>query len=423
MIIEGHFVTHEREFEGQVEVLDGIIARVGIDTELGTPDFKYPRTHRVFPGMSDIHIHAREDATGKQCHKETYTTANAAALNGGVVAAGAMPNQPEPVTTLDRLAWHAQAHADLPVSFMNYVGIGPNTEPLEGDLAHKLYTGPSVGDLFFTSEQGVRDALTRYVGRNVSFHVEDFDVLMENEGQPTHQLRRPVHAVNTALAYVLPMIEEFELDAKLCHWSTGGESFEMIQAHRARQQAAGKSRTTLEVSPLHLIFDADMLKIAPQGWPYVQMNPALQGTEHRVALVEGLRDGTIDYLATDHAPHTLEEKFKKFADLVEGGETREQAYLRLLDSNPAKCNARACLNGTSGTPQLDTYGLVAAWLITDQGFTPERVAEVTSYNPGKFMSRFSDAKLGDIAVGYDGSFTVLDMGLQQLCRERILKQK
>jgi dihydroorotase len=310
------------------------------------------------------------------------------------------------------------------VTFLNYVGVGPNTNPLLENVPYKVYTGPSVGDLFFENEEQLRNSLQRYTGKPISFHVEDYGVLMVKSEKETHTLRRPVECVETALQYVLAMIEEFSIPAKLCHWSTGGESFEMIRQHRERNIIAGLPYTTIEVSPLHLLYDEDMLKYAPERWPYVQMNPALQSVEHRRDLIEGLRNGFIDYVATDHAPHTLDEKFVNF---VEGTKelrlSPEEWYLHLKGTSLAECQRRSVLDGTSGTPQLDTYGLIAAWLLGENGFSPQDVARVTSYNPGVFLNQFVDRKFGKIAEGYQGSLTVLDLSSSTKIERTMLQTK
>ena len=102
---------------------------------------------------------------------------------------------------------------------------------------------------------------------------------------------------------------------------------------------------TAEVTPHHVFFDTAQItptRIAP----WMQMNPPLRSPADRAAMLEALRDGTADYLATDHAPHTLAEKER----------------------------------GVSGQPHLDTYGPFVTWLLVEQGFTPERIAAICSAN-------------------------------------------
>src|SRR5579862_8468146 len=92
MIIEGTLADVDGVGPGQVRIENGTIAEVG--RQLGKPDHVFGDQCLIFAGMGDIHIHAREDVTGKETHKETFTTAAAAALHGGVVHVADMPNNP-----------------------------------------------------------------------------------------------------------------------------------------------------------------------------------------------------------------------------------------------------------------------------------------------------------------------------------------
>jgi len=148
---------------------------------------------------------------------------------------------------------------------------------------------------------------------------------------------------------------------------------------------------TAEATPHHLFFDDSMLTEA--NHKALQMNPPLRGPKDRLALIEALRDGLVDYIATDHAPHTLEEKAV----------------------------------GVSGVPLLDTYGAFATWLMAEHGFTPQGIARVCAYNPGRFVKEFLPAGLGEgygvIAPGYVGSLTVLDLKSPWLVRREEMKTK
>lgn len=418
IIVEGQCVHTDgvRFQQIDIDTKTGLITRVG--NSLGKPTYSFSKTHLIFAGFGDVHIHAREDETGQQTYKEEYATA--AAVHGGVVHAACMPNTPFPLTTKEQLHWHQEKCLSFPISFLHYVGVGPETLPLSISVPYKVFTGHSVGKLFFKNENELRDVLQHYRGQHVSFHVEDYDILEANKTARTHQQRRPIACVEKALTYVLAIIEDYNLKAKLCHWSVGGKSIEMIAAHRTKGY-----NTTLEVSPLHLYFDADMLKTMPEMWPYVQMNPALQGKEHRQELLQLLKEGFIDYLATDHAPHTLAEKFKQFEPPKGNSMTCEEYYLYLKDYDLAECQRLACLDSISGTPQLDTYALFTTWLMKEHGFSPENIALVCAENPGAFVNQFhtGNGKFGRIEQGYYGSFTVLDMNTSTIVKREALKTK
>ncbi len=425
LIYEGKIVNADSDvFEAQVEVNPntGLIEEVlplASNKKLGTPFIKFSPDSIIFPGMGDLHVHGREDDTGKHMYKEEYRTLGNAALNGGLVYVGVMPNTPNPLTNEEHLHWHRKRIVEVshPVTILNYVGIGRNTQPIRGEkVPYKAYTGPSVGDLFFKNKAELEEALQQYPKENISFHVEDYDVLQACKSKKTHSERRPIECVEVALGYLLPMIEKYDIQAKLCHWSVGERSFDMIKEHR--ESMAKKNlgyNTTIEVSPLHLLFDSDMLAEHPEFWPYVQMNPSIQGREHRLLLIKGLKEGFIQYVATDHAPHDINiDKFKNFARFKEKypNKSNEGIYRIMLSENPGLCKSICCEDGTSGAPWLDTYSFVVSDLVVNQRFTPQDIARVASYNPGCFVNDFLDDSygkgFGKIEPGYQGSFTVIN---------------
>jgi dihydroorotase len=381
VIVEGELADIDGVRHGQVCIEDGTIVAVG--SALGTPDHVFDAGCLVFAGMGDIHVHARQDVTGLDNHKETFATASAAALHGGVVHVADMPNNP--AAPVDDAGYAAKerlaAEADLPVTFTLYAGIGPGTRPLARAVPYKAYMGPSVGDLYFRSLEELDRTLASYRGQAVSFHCEDPALLEQHRAAPTHEARRPPECELSATCFALALIEKYGLAGKLCHYSVG-EGLPLIREARARGLPV-----TAEVTPHHLFFDTSM--ITDRSRPWMQMNPPLRGPADREALLEALRDGTADYLATDHAPHTVAEKER----------------------------------GMSGQPHLDTYGPFVTWLLVEKGFPPQRVAAVCSANPGAFVSRFCSERFGRLAPGYVGSLTVLDLRHPSTVRREELRTR
>lgn len=381
MIVEGLLADIDGVRHGQVVIEQGLIQAVG--SGLGRADRVFGDDCLIFAGMGDIHIHAREDVTQRECHKETFATAAAAALHGGVVHVADMPNNPAaPVTDASYAAKEALiAKADLPVVFTLYAGIGPGTRPLQRNVPYKAYMGPSVGDLFFRTLEELDQTLAHYRGRAVSFHCEDPVLLEEHRHAPTHELRRPPECELSATRFALTMIEKHALVGKLCHYSVG-EGLPLIRAAKQLGLAV-----TAEVTPHHVFFDTAGITDTNRGW--MQMNPPLRAPADRLAMLEALRDGTADYLATDHAPHTLEEKAR----------------------------------GISGQPHLDTYGPFVTWLLVEQGFTPQRIAAICCANPGTFVNPYQPARFGRLQAGYIGSLTVLNLKKPATIRREDLRTK
>lgn len=387
----------------------------------------------IFAGFGDVHIHARQDSTGEQCYKETYETAADAALHGGVVHVSAMPNPPLPVTDGQQFSWHRGHVKQLnhPVVILNYLGVDLTTTPLgrREEFLYKCFFGKSVGDLTVMYASDLDKILAKYRGEYVSFHVEYEPIVRASVSGRTHSDRRPVACVNEGLRLLLPLIEKYEIKAKLCHWSTSVESLDLIKEYRDRG-----CDIMIEVSPLHLLFDTSMTDEDSSLWMQIQMNPAIQSPEHRLGLIKGLRDGFIDMLATDHAPHTEEEKYIAFAKFTEQfpGKTNMEIADAIREGNPELFDETCVENNTSGAPWLDTYAPVCTWLMKEHGFRSHDIARVAAYNPGQFVNRFLPSQFPDrdfgngfgyVAPGYVGSLTVLNREKPTVIKREDLKTK
>ncbi len=382
MIIAGQIVDETGVGPGQIRIDGETIAAV--EPKTGAADVEFGDDCLIFAGMGDIHIHARDDISEAETYKEDFCTASAAAIAGGVVHVADMPNNH--VAPIDDATYRAKlAHLQrrqAAVHITLYAGIGPGTRPLSFSVPYKAYMGPSVGGLFFTSLQQLDDTLAHYRGCPVSFHCEDPVLLESHQHAPTHEQRRPPECEVSATRFALQMIEKYDLTGKLCHYSVG-EGLPLIRAARARGL-----RVTCEVTPHHLYYD--LAQVTPENRGWMQMNPPLRGPDDRRAMLAALRDGTLDYLATDHAPHTLEEKAR----------------------------------GISGQPHLDTYGPFVTWLIGEQGFSPAQVARFCCVNPGEFVNPYTaPQRYGRIAPGYTAALTVLNLNRPTTVRRADLKTK
>ncbi len=375
--IEGNFVNAESSFYGRVEIdrKTGLIQTVG--EPLGEADLIVEKGF-IFPGFVDLHIHAREDASGQQTYKEDFESAAQAAAHGGVVCAADMPNNSTAPITSETYLVKKDLCKDKAIDFLLYAGIGPGAKPLSFPVPYKVFMGPSVGYLFFKNFKQLEETIKSYRGCSISFHCENPAMIREDE--------RPPQAEISAIEFALKLIQIYNLRGNICHCSTK-EGIEKIREAKRRG-----ARVTCEVTPHHLYFDESMLQgspppLLPKKW--WRVNPPLRSPKDRKALLKALLDGTIDYLASDHAPHTKEEKEK----------------------------------GLSGMPHLDTYGAFCTWLMAEQNFKPEDIARVCSYNPGLFVNNFSREKCGKIEKGYLASFTILDLETPTIVSAKDLKTK
>lgn len=379
---------HQIRFDDE----SGLILEVG---ELGiqNPDHTFGDDCLLFAGMGDVHIHAREDVSGQNTYKEDFITAHEAMRNGGVCHAGDMPNNPIPPVDKksyeDKVILGEKARGEL----WFYAGIGPGTNPLPYSVPYKVYMGPSIGDLFFRDLPTLDDALERYKNQWVSFHCEDPEVLEDFQGENHHHERRPVKAEAVATRDAISLIEKYALKGKLCHYSSH-EGLELVRQARLRGVDV-----SLEVTPQHLYFAIDEL---PENlYKPLQMNPPIRHSLDRKTLMEALKNGEIQYLATDHAPHSKEEKER----------------------------------GHSGLTGLDTYGPFVCWLLA-KGLSPSIIAKVSSENPGDFFNHFLPSwkkispvynkmghGVGYLRPGFRANFTILNLKKPILIEEKNLRTK
>ncbi|MBC7427844.1 MAG: amidohydrolase family protein [Bacteriovorax sp.] len=362
----------------------GLITRVE-DAVKGqdSVDYFYGDDCLLFAGMGDIHIHAREDVSQKNIYKEDFKTTCCAAINGGVVHVADMPNNPIPPVDDESYLnkFRLTEKMDLPI--LLYAGIGPSTRPLTFSVPYKVYMGPSIGELFFKDNESLDEVLVHYKNEWVSFHCEDPVILEQNKSRSTHETRRPVSAEIMATDIALKLIKKYNLKGKLCHYSAGEGLKAIISAKKEGVNV------TCEVTPQHLYYSIEKLeKKSTREQIFFQMNPPIRHESDRLALINAVKAGDIDYLATDHAPHSQEEKEK----------------------------------GMSGLPGLDTYGAFVTWLILDQNIDTKSVAKIVSEGPGLFFNQFLQelnlksplfkkwgSGFGFLQVGFSASFSILNL--------------
>lgn len=360
-------------------------------------DYFYDDDCLLFAGMGDIHIHAREDVSGKNTYKEDFQSTCCAALNGGVLHVADMPNNPVPPIDDESYLQKFELTKKSDVPILLYAGIGPATRPLSFLVPYKAYMGPSIGELFFKDNQSLDDVLVHYKKQHVSFHCEDPEILEKHKNESTHGTRRPVSAEIMATETALLLIEKYDLKGKLCHYSAGAGLAAIIAAKNKGVNV------TCEVTPQHLYYSMEKLKEkSPIEQTYFQMNPPIREESDRLSLINAIKEGHIDFLATDHAPHSKEEKNK----------------------------------GMSGLPGLDTYGPFVTWLLLDQKISPQMVAKIASEAPGQFFNQFLlslnkksslfkkwGRGFGFIAPGFSASFSVLNLSRPMKVEVKNLKTK
>ena len=293
-----------------ISVRDGRIVSINRDVE-PTPGASVIDLNNatVFPGFVDVHVHLREPGFS---YKETIRTGTLASARGGYAHVCPMPNLspvPDSVEHLGEQLKLIEKDACIHVHPFGAITVGEMGEEmadLEGMAPH--VAGFSDDGKGVQSEDMMREAMLRAkkLGKIISAHCEDNSLLHGGYIHDGEYARLHGHRGICSesewgpIKRDLKLVEETGCAYHVCHISTR-ESVRLIREAKARGV-----NVTCEVGPHYLVFnDMDLIEDAR-----FKMNPPIRSEEDRLALIEGLKDGTIDMIATDHAPHSAEEKGK-----------------------------------------------------------------------------------------------------------------
>ena len=261
----------------------------------------------IVPGLCDVHVHFREPGFS---YKETIASGSAAAAHGGYTAVCTMPN----LVPVPDSAEHLQVQLDA-IKRGAAIKVLPYGAITVGEKGERLADMEAMSDkvcAFSDDGKGVqndemmREAMTaaKRLGKIIAAHCEDNSLLFGGYIHDGEYARMHGHrGISSASEYKqierdLRLAEETGCAYHVCHISTK-ESVELI-----RQAKARGVNVTCETAPHYLVLcDEDM-----QEDGRFKMNPPLRSREDKKALIEGIKDGTIDMIATDHAPHSAEEK-------------------------------------------------------------------------------------------------------------------
>ncbi|MWG34961.1 dihydroorotase [Halomarina oriensis] len=369
-----------------VRVRDGRIVTVGRNLQENDDRVLDAHGNLLLPGAIDVHVHFREPGDS---HKETWTTGSRSAAAGGVTTVVDQPNTDPPTTTGEAFDEKAALARDSLVDYGINGGVTPDWDP------DSLFERPlfALGEVFLadsTGDMGIdvdlfREALERARDADVpvTVHAEDADLFSEAarersdvpESDPLGSTRdggRPADAD----AWSAFRTAEAEIAAveRACDVAVDAGTTIHV-AHTSTPEAvdlAHEAGMTCEVTPHHLYLSRDDYE---ELGTFGRMNPPLRSDGRRADLFARLDDGTVDVVATDHAPHTRAEKDASIWDAPSGVPGVETMLPLLLDS------AR----------RGDLHY--------------ERIRDVTARNPARL---FGLPEKGRIAEGYDADLVLVD---------------
>ena len=340
-----------------------------------------PDDQVLMPGLVDSHVHVNEPG---RTPWEGYESATRAGLAGGITTILDMPlNSSPPTTTVDNLdAKEEAAQGKLSVDVGFWGGAVPGNidqmAPLwdKGVFGFKCFTAHSgIDEYGYLGYEGVKEVLAELAELDAVLivHAEDSRILAEAPQDITDQYAtflasRPRAAENTAIEQVLAAARETGARVHILHLS----SAEALPAIRAAKQEGVK--VTVETCPHYLTFASELI---PDGATEYKCCPPLRENDNRKALWEGLKDGTIDHIASDHSPCTVDLKVKDTGDFGKAW-------------------------GGVASVQL---GLPAVWTAGEEfGIELSDIARWLAANP---CASFRVPGKGSIAVGNDADFAVV----------------
>ncbi len=370
----GTVVNHDGRGARDIGVRAGRIAAIGDLSQSSAGETIDCTGLHVLPGVIDSQVHFREPGMEQ---KEDLETGSRAAVLGGVTAVFEMPNT-KPLTTSEAALADKVTRATnrMHCDFAFWVGgtrdnaadVG-ELERLPGAAGIKVFMGSSTGDLLVEDDEGVASIL-RNTRRRAAFHSEDEFRLRERlgeriEGDPSsHPVWRDELAALTCTQRLVRVARRTRARIHVLHISTA-EEIAFLEQH--------KDVATCEATPHHLTLSAD--DYARLG-NLMQMNPPVRAARHRDGVWQGVAQGIIDVLGSDHAPHTLEEKRKTY---------------------PAS---------PSGMTGVQTLVPVMLDHVNAGRLSLERFVDLSSHGPNRI---YGIARKGRIAAGYDADFTIVDL--------------
>ena len=343
------------------------------------------RGKAILPAGIDSHVHFRDPGL---TYKEDFSTGTMAAVHGGISCVFDMPNTIPQTTTLQSLSDKIiSAGKKAYVDFGVYAGITDSNIKNIDELAKKccgfkIYLGGTTNSLQFSSNN-LKETFDKIKSTNkpVLIHAEDNNCLtkhnLKENSLVDHMQSRPAECEETAIKNILKTSRATNTKIHICHLS----SIEGLELLRKRSK-----NISCGVTPHHLLFTAqDDLK--PQS--HYKVNPPLRSNFDREALFDALKNGLIDILESDHAPHTLEEKDKEFNDIP------------------------------SGLPGVETMFPLFLYMAKKETLSFQRLISLLCEKPAELLN----IPKGKIEAGRDADFIVVDLKKDRKIKSENLHSK
>jgi dihydroorotase len=386
----GTVVNHDGEGVRDLGIRGGRFQAIGDLARASAGEVIDCRGLHLLPGVIDTQVHFREPGL---THKEDLEAGTAGAALGGVTAIFEMPNTNP--NTLDGKAIAdklARAKGRAWVDHAFFVGASDEnvdtlaeSELVPGCAGVKIFMGSSTGSLLVAEDESLERVLAQG-RRRVAVHAEDEArlrerlALVKGGADPSmHPVWRDEETALRATKRIIAIARRAGRRIHILHISTGDE---------VPVLAANKDLATMEVLTHHLTFSAP--ECYERLGTFAQMNPPVRGKHHQEALWKAVREGVVDCIGSDHAPHTREEKAKPYPQ------------------------------SPSGMPGVQTLLPVMLDHMNAGRLTLNRLVDLTSAGPARI---YGIAGKGRIALGYDADLSIVDLKAKREITDAWMRNK
>jgi len=352
----------------------------------------------VLPGIIDVHVHFREPG---YTYKEDFETGSMAAAAGGVTTVFDMPNNKPFITTVE--AYKQKLELIRSKAYVDYgliaAVVGDSIEEIPklaeaGINVFKIFMGATVGGVPAPDDGGMLEAfrLVAETGLRIGVHAENnpiidfFTAKLKKAGRTdplAHVEARPNVAAAEAIQRAILFAAETGCKLHIFHM-TSKEGVQLVKEAKAKG-----IQVSAETCPHYLLLDCDYMK---KVGSILKMNPPVRSQENGEALWQGLFEGTVEVIATDHSPHTEEEKIKD----------------NIWEAIP-------------GFPGVETSVPLILTQVNEGKLSLNTYVKVASENPAKLFNIYPQK--GTIQIGTDADFTIIDMEKEGIIDRKKLHSK
>jgi dihydroorotase len=383
-ITGGTITTHEHRVSADIGIRGEEIAAIAAPGTLGPARETLDATGlHILPGAIDVHVHFRDPG---MAHKEDWDTGTAAAAMGGVTTVFEMPNTFPPTGTPEALADKFERAKTARIDFGLYGLLAEdNIHHLEdliagGAAAFKCFMGNTTGNLPSPSTGAMLEGfeiIARH-GHRISLHAETASIMAwrqqrlmaAGKSSPLdHLAARPAVVAIEAVSRAAVLAEWTGARIHVLHISSADELRPLREAQLRGVDVTG------ETCPCYLMLDTE--DYARLG-PVIKVNPPVREPHHKEAIWQAMRDDVVGLIATDHAPHTPEEK------------TRADIW-----------------KADAGFPGVETQMALMLTAVSEGHMTLQHYVRASAYNPAKAFGLL--AKKGQIAVGCHADLAIVDL--------------